>query len=163
MKTAPPPRCDAGWSEVDRNRAKVLVAQGWQIREVTSGGQSILCARAPSLTCSGGHVQDGRCICPKGTERKQTGTNAFSCVKTTPSLTCIGGSVVSGQCICPKGTTRKQTATNAFSCVKTSPPPPALICSGGTVQGGKCICPKGTVRQTVGKNQFRCSKAPSKK
>ncbi|WP_290999708.1 peptidoglycan-binding protein [Hyphomicrobium sp.] len=163
VKTAPPPRCDAGWSEVDRNRAKVLVAQGWQIREVTSGGQSILCARAPSLTCSGGHVQDGRCICPKGTERKQTATNAFSCVKTTPSLTCIGGSVVSGQCICPKGTTRKQTATNAFSCVKTSPPPPALICSGGTVQGGKCICPKGTVRQTVGKNQFRCSKAPSKK
>ncbi len=133
VRTAPPPHCDAGWTQVERGRAKTLVAEGWEIREVTSGGQNILCARQPSLVCSAGRVQGGQCICPKGTERKQTGT------------------------------VRKQTATNAFNCVKTAPPPPPLTCAGGSVQGGQCICPKGTTRQMIGKNKFRCLKLPTKK
>jgi hypothetical protein len=164
VKTAPAPQCDKGWSQVDRDRAKALRAQGWEIREVTSGGQSILCAKPPSLTCSGGRVQDGQCICPKGTERKQTGTNAFACLKTTtplPQLVCSGGSVEGGQCICPKGTERKQAGPNAFRCVKSAPALQLLICSGGSVEGGQCVCPKGTARQAAGPNAFRCRKLPT--
>ncbi len=41
VKTAPPPQCDKGWLEVSRDRAKALVKQGWEIKQVGS----ILCAR----------------------------------------------------------------------------------------------------------------------
>jgi hypothetical protein len=168
VETTPPPRCDKGWLEVSRDRAKVLRTQGWDIKEVTSGGKSILCAKEPSLTCSGGSVRNGQCVCPSGTERKQIATNAFRCVtnespSTSPSITCSGGSVKDGQCICPKGTERKQIATNAFRCVTAESPStsPALTCSGGSVKDGQCICPKGTIRQPVGRNSFRCRGLPT--
>jgi hypothetical protein len=90
-KAPPPPQCDKGWLEVSRDRAKVLRAQGWEIDEVTRGGESVLCAKQPSLTCTGGRVDDGQCICPTGTERKQTATNAFACVKTAPPPQCDKG------------------------------------------------------------------------
>ncbi|HKZ53983.1 MAG TPA: hypothetical protein VJ123_00770, partial [Anaerolineales bacterium] len=47
-KAAPRPQCDQGWREVSSIKAKTLSKQGWEIKIVTSGGQSILCARKPS-------------------------------------------------------------------------------------------------------------------
>ena len=49
-------------------------------------------------------MRNGQCFCPKGTERKQTGTYAYECVKPPPPITCKGGSVKDGVCYCPKGT-----------------------------------------------------------
>jgi len=68
-------------------------------------------------------VRNGQCFCPKGTERKQTGTYAYECVKPPPPITCKGGSVKDGVCYCPKGTARKQTGKYAYACEKTAPPP----------------------------------------
>ncbi|MBZ0163969.1 MAG: DUF11 domain-containing protein, partial [Notoacmeibacter sp.] len=65
-------RCPGGWTQVNRNRAKELVQQGWEIQQVGS----LLCARPgiriepvqPQIpTCTGGRVWDpGRnsCVCP---------------------------------------------------------------------------------------------------
>jgi len=39
------PRCDAGWTAVSRTRAKALVQQGYEIKQVRSSGKTILCAR----------------------------------------------------------------------------------------------------------------------
>ena len=122
VQIAPPPKCDRGWSEVDRSKAKTLRAEGWDIKQVASAGKSILCGKAPPQPrCTGGRVVRGQCECPKGTKRKQTGTNAYTCVKLPPPITCSGGTVQNGQCICPKGTQRKQTGKNAFTCQKISP------------------------------------------
>jgi len=34
----------------------------------------------PSITCTGGNVQNGQCVCPVGTRRQRTDTNAYRCV-----------------------------------------------------------------------------------
>jgi len=109
------------------------------------------------ITCSGGTVSDGQCVCPAGTERRQVGTNAFRCVTPPPTITCTGGTVRNNQCVCPAGTERRQVATNAFRCVT---PPPTITCTGGIVRSNQCICPKGTERRQVGTNAFRCVKPP---
>jgi|GEM_PF-2676282 len=164
-KLAPPPQCDRGWSKIDSGKAKLLRLLGWRIEEVTSGGRTILCGKAPPPPiCSGGSLRNGQCVCPKGTERKQTGTNAYRCEKPLPPppppLTCTGGKVSHGQCVCPKGTERKQTGTNAFACETASAPPgPSLICIGGKVQRSQCLCPTGTTRKQTAKNAYRCEKA----
>ncbi|MGD2026086.1 MAG: hypothetical protein PVI85_08680, partial [Methyloceanibacter sp.] len=41
VKISPPARCDKGWSQVSRTKAKALVQQGWEIKQVGK----ILCAR----------------------------------------------------------------------------------------------------------------------
>ena len=68
-------RCPGGWTQVNRNRAKELVQQGWEIQQVGS----LLCARPGIRTepvqpqipaCTGGRVWDpGRnsCVCPANT------------------------------------------------------------------------------------------------
>jgi hypothetical protein len=69
--------------------------------------------KPPKLTCNGGVVLLGKCVCPKNTTLKQTGKNEFTCVKVPtrpltpldgPSLTCSGGKVDKGKCVCPQGT-----------------------------------------------------------
>jgi hypothetical protein len=156
----PSPQCEAGWREVNRTTAKMLRAQGWEIKTVTSGGQSILCAKAPSLSCVGGQVKNGICICPRGTDRKQTGPNAFSCEPKAATVTCINGKLRDGKCVCRGGFELKQTGTNAFSCepkagvgvlpsnpAQPSQPPPATIPQLKPIPGQplQIICPTGTV------------------
>jgi hypothetical protein len=34
---------------------------------------------APAIVCAGGSVSNGQCLCPQGTIRRQTGTNAYRC------------------------------------------------------------------------------------
>ncbi|MEZ5875814.1 MAG: hypothetical protein R3D30_13695 [Hyphomicrobiales bacterium] len=161
---APPPKCDKGWTEVDRNKAKLLRLLGWDIKEVSSGGKTILCGKAPPApVCEGGSVKNNKCYCPKGTEQKQTGPNAYKCVSTVPPLTCSGGSVKNGQCYCPKGTEKKQTGNNAYTCVSGPPvsTPQKLTCIGGRVSKGKCVCPKGSSLLTLGNNKFSCINLPT--
>jgi uncharacterized repeat protein (TIGR01451 family) len=163
VKIAPPPQCDKGWSKIESGKAKLLRLLGWKIKEVTSGGRTILCGKAPPPPiCSGGSLRNGQCICPKGTERKKTGTNAYRCVKLPPRLTCTGGKVQKGRCVCPKGTEREKTGTNAFSCKTASAPTgPSLICIGGKVQRSQCVCPRETTRKQTATNAYRCEKASS--
>jgi hypothetical protein len=64
-------------------------------------------------------VKDGKCYCPKGTELKQVGPNAYRCVPIPPPPPeCIGGRIDDGKCVCPKGTVRQTTGKNKFVCVK---------------------------------------------
>ena len=164
----PAPQCDAGWSEVSSNKAEDLQEAGWTIKEVASGNKTILCAKPPPsqppLTCTGGDVYQGQCICPKGYELEQTGPNAYRCnappqppppVPPPPPLTCIGGDVYQGQCICPKGYGREKRGPNAYRCVKL---PPEIVCKGGDVKDGRCYCPKGTERKQTGKYEYVCER-----
>jgi hypothetical protein len=107
--------------------------------------------------CTGGTVKDGECVCPKGYTPKQTGTNAYTCVKKPPEITCKDGRVVDNECVCPEGSYPKQTGTNAFICVKK---PPEIVCENGSVKNGECICPAGTKREKTGKNSYRCVEIP---
>ena len=54
-------------------------------------------------TCTGGTVKNGECVCPKDQTPKQTGTNAFTCVKKPPEITCRDGTIKNGECVCPEG------------------------------------------------------------
>lgn len=91
VRPEPPLTCAPGWNEVDQRKAKALRAQGWEIRQIGTGDRSILCAKEPTITCSGGRVQNGQCICPRGTERKQVGKTAFRCEKAPPPAQCEKG------------------------------------------------------------------------
>ena len=158
VETAPPPQCDRGWLEVDRDRAKALRAQGWDIKEVPSG-KSILCAKAPPPPqCVGGEVVRGQCECPQGTERKQTGPNAFRCVETAPPPQCDKGWLEASRdrakVLRAQGWEIKEATSGGKSilCAKE----PSITCSGGSVRNGQCICPTGTERKQTGTNAYRC-------
>ncbi len=107
--------------------------------------------------CTGGTVKNGECVCQKGSTPEQTGTNAYTCVKTPPEITCKDGTVKNGECVCPKGSYVKQTDTNAFICVKK---PPEISCKDGTVQNGECVCPTGSYPKQTGTNAYVCVKKP---
>jgi hypothetical protein len=81
---------------------------------------------------TGGQVKNGECVCPEGYDTKQTGTNAYACVKTPPEITCTGGKVKDGRCVCPKGTNFTSTGNNAFACVKPSTGGASEGSTGGT-------------------------------
>ena len=73
-------------------------------------------------------MRNNQCVCPKGTELRQTGTNAFRCVKPPPpQITCTGGTVRNNQCVCPTGTERRQVSTNAYRCARIVTPQLELI------------------------------------
>ena len=176
----PPPQCEAGWSEVSPNKAEDLKDAGWTVKEVTSGDKTILCAQPPAppeppppppppppepppppapppLTCIGGDVYQGKCVCPKGYELEKTGPNAYRCVKLPPEIICKGGRVKDGVCYCPKGYAPKQTGKYEYVCVEL---PPEIICKGGRVDDGKCYCPKGYEPKQTGKYDYVCVKLP---
>jgi len=154
---AEPPSCPAGWTEVDRNKADALRADGWEIKQVTSGGVSIVCGKAPPLPdCVGGRVVRGKCECPAGTAGEKIGPNAYRCVELPPPLICEGGRVSNGECFCPKGTEREKIGPQAYRCVEFPP----LICKGGRVSNGECFCPKGTERKQTGPNAYTCVELP---
>ncbi len=125
----------------------------WGVGDANSGNDRA-CATAavappppPAITCTGGTFSNNQCVCPSGTVRQQTGTNAYRCV---PTITCRGGTVENNECVCPRGTNVEQTGTNAYRCV------PTIVCRGGTVKNNECICPKGTEVQQTGTNAYRC-------
>ncbi|MGH6734908.1 MAG: hypothetical protein ACRECX_02350 [Methyloceanibacter sp.] len=155
---APPPQCDEGWLEVDPGKAEGLRAEGWEIKEVTRGGKTILCAKAPPPPeCVGGSIVGRDCVCPKGTEREKIGPNAYRCVDLPPPITCTGGTIKNGECVCPNGYERKEVGDHAYRCVKLPPP---TTCEGGTVKNGECLCPNGYERKKVGDYAYRCVKLP---
>jgi|GEM_PF-1520684 len=64
------------------------------------------------ITCRGGSVRRGRCVCPGSKIRETIGANAYLCkdkppavVTVIPPTACIGGIVRKGQCRCPSGKT----------------------------------------------------------
>jgi hypothetical protein len=56
---------------------------------------------AHNITCEGGSLRDGQCVCPAGFNPRQAGDNAGSiCVK-THAENCLGGErTVDGRCLC---------------------------------------------------------------
>jgi hypothetical protein len=111
-----------------------------------------IAARGP-ITCVGGAVRNSECVCPQGTQREQSGPNAYRCV--APPVTCNGGTVRNNQCVCPEGTLRQQTGPNAYTCG-----PPPLVCLGGAVQNNQCVCPQGSNPQQTAPNSYRCVAIP---
>jgi uncharacterized repeat protein (TIGR01451 family) len=110
---------------------------------------------SPSVTCAGGNVQDGSCICPSGWTRTQTATNAYRCSPPTAVLTCANGKVVNGACVCPSGWSRERTSSNAYRCVR---PQVELRCINGKVRNGQCLCPSNWRRVPIGTNAYRCER-----
>lgn len=62
------------------------------------------------VTCRGGTVRRGQCICPGSKIREAVGKNAYLCkdkpptiVTVTPPETCVGGVKRKGRCLCPSG------------------------------------------------------------
>jgi hypothetical protein len=159
MRAATEPTMRGGLARGQSHHCEGVEGRGLGDQDGHKGGQSILCAKAPSLNCVGGQVKNGTCICPRGTDRKQTGPNAFSCEPKAPPVTCIGGKIRDGKCVCPGGFERKQTGTNAFRCelkagvgvlpstpAQPSQPPPATIPQLRPIPGRplQIICPTGT-------------------
>jgi hypothetical protein len=50
---------------------------------VSTGPNSYLCQRKTTavMTCSGGTVRNGQCVCPSNMQKTQAGTNAWRCVR----------------------------------------------------------------------------------
>lgn len=119
-------------------------------------------AAQPSITCTGGTIQNNQCVCPQGTFRRQTGANAYQCVAqfipgVVPQLTCQGGSLQQGQCICPQGTERKRILPGVFRCERVAEP--TIFCGGGTIENNRCVCPPGMEAQERAPDTFKCVKS----
>ena len=131
----------------------------WGVGDVNAGNDRSCTAAAlttpppPKITCTGGDIRGNQCICPEGTVRQPTGTNAWRCVEPEPGIVCRGGTIKNNECVCPRGTELVQTGTNAFRCNK---PTPQLTCNGGRIKNNECVCPKGTTRVPTGTNAFAC-------
>ncbi len=73
-----------------RGRARARAASV-SAREAPSGSRlgdnayRCVAPQQPEITCEGGRVRRGQCVCPEGTKQQQTGANAFQCVR-TPSI-----------------------------------------------------------------------------
>jgi len=125
--------------------------------------------RAPNdacvtITCAGGTMSQGACVCPAGSTRQGGGAN-FQCVAATtppaptpvcgagqtlqnglcvnvaPVITCTGGRIEQGVCGCPAGT-QLTGGGNSFQCVASTGggTPPAPICNlGERLVDGKCV------------------------
>ncbi len=107
--------------------------------------------------CKGGSVKGDKCTCHSGYEPKQTGANAYECVKSPPEIVCDGGSVKNNACACPNGYDVKQTGANAYTCVQS---PPEIVCDGGKVKNHECVCPNGYDVKHTGANAYACVKSP---
>ena len=131
----------------------------WGVGDVNAGNDRSCAAAAlttpppPSITCTGGTVSGNQCICPEGTVRQPTGTNAWRCVEPAPEIVCLGGTIKNNECVCPRGTEVVQTGPNAFRCVE---PEPEIVCRGGTIKNNECVCPRGTEVVQTGPNAYRC-------
>ena len=153
---APPPRCEPGWIEVSRKRAKTLVSKGWQVVQVRRSGRSILCARQRGVEpvppqCTGGRKRNaqGQCVCPP---KKPVWNGQICTLRVVPQIQCIDGKVRGKQCICPKGWKRVRKSASVFRCVKPRP----QRCVGGKLVAGKCKCPPNTRRTTPAGNTVAC-------
>jgi hypothetical protein len=78
----------------------------------------------PQITCAGGKVINGKCLCGKGLNRSAPGTMRSRCIKTTtstvktpplaaPKVVCVGGVVRSNRCFCPSGKSLKNGVCTA--------------------------------------------------
>ncbi|HXF55723.1 MAG TPA: S8 family serine peptidase [Hyphomicrobiaceae bacterium] len=86
-------------------------------------------AKSPAtadITCRGGSVRRGRCVCPGSKSRETIGPNAYLCkdkppavVTVTPPTACIGGILRKGQCRCPSG---KNLLDGVCRTIDKSPP-----------------------------------------
>ena len=117
-----------------------------------------------SITCAGGTMSQGACVCPVGSTLTGGGAN-FRCV-TSQAITCTGGKIEQGVCGCPAGT-QLSGGGNNFQCVASNPIcnlgerlvdgkcvnlNAAITCTGGKIEQGVCGCPAGTQLSGGGNN-----------
>ncbi len=113
--------------------------------------------KPPEISCRGGTVVRGICICPRGTIRKQRGARSFRCeplkletipggtlqqAPRPPRVSCRGGSVVRGICICPRGTIRRRRGANSYRCepLRLQTVPGVIKCPPKTkLVNGRCV------------------------
>ncbi len=84
----------------------------------------------PEISCAGGTVKGGDCVCDRTHKAVKTGKNAWRCVKVV---------------VDPKPD-------------KTTISDPKISCAGGTVRGGACTCARTHKPVKAGKNAWRCVK-----
>jgi hypothetical protein len=117
----------------------------------------------PRVSCAGGVVRDGECLCPRTHRAVQAGREAWRCIRIVvvdpprpsvvtpqPKISCAGGTVRNGKCDCERGFNAIAAGNNAFRCVRVVtlpeiklPSSSAVACRGGVVRAGTCYCAKG--------------------
>jgi hypothetical protein len=88
----------------------------------------------PTVSCNGGAVKDGTCVCEPAFKPVKAGKDAWRCVRTvvdpkpvkptvsTPTISCAGGSVKNGACTCARTHKAVKAGKNAWRCVAAVPP-----------------------------------------
>ncbi|MEZ5776588.1 MAG: peptidoglycan-binding domain-containing protein [Hyphomicrobiaceae bacterium] len=98
----------------------------------SSGGQTGGGSTKPKITCSGGKVQGGSCVCGSNFRAVPIGNNKYRCVRRAD-----GGADQTGG-------SGKKTA------------PARVVCAGGKVSGNSCVCGSGKRAVPIGTNRYRC-------
>jgi hypothetical protein len=98
------------------------------------------------MTCRGGLIRRGQCVCPGSKIKETVGRNAFACTDrpasntatVTPPETCVGGVKRKGRCQCPPG---KVLVDAACRTAEQSPPVIAVPTTGPANQHGSGLPP----------------------
>ncbi len=183
---APPPRCEAGWTEMSRERAKILSRRGWQVKRVTRSGRTIWCAQRRTTppvtpTCTGGRTRNdqGQCVCPSS-RPNWTGQRCVACTGGTrwnaqkracikPTPTCTSGRIWSPRrntCVCPANRPH-WTGKSCIACTggtrwnaqKRACIKPTPTCTSGRIWSPRrntCVCPANKPHWT-GKSCVACT------
>jgi hypothetical protein len=131
----------------------------------------------PAISCSGGAVKNGACVCEPAFKPVKAGKDAWRCVRTVvdpkplkptvtePKISCSGGAVKNGACVCEPAFKPAKAGKDAWRCVRAvvDPKPlkptistPQISCAGGTVKNGACTCARTHKAVKAGKNAWRC-------
>ena len=113
----------------------------------------------PEISCRGGKVRKGACVCPRDRELRKLGPRRFRCIRTVPELTCKNGTAHNNTCACPQGWPRKKTGNRQYVCKKPATP---VSCKNGSARNGNCVCPKGWAKTKTGTRRYVCNKPQPK-
>jgi hypothetical protein len=84
----------------------------------------------PQISCAGGSVKDGACVCERTMKPVKAGKNAWRCVQSVvdpkpdnatvsgPKISCAGGTVKNGACTCARTHKPVKAGKAAWRCVK---------------------------------------------
>jgi hypothetical protein len=87
------------------------------------------------ISCAGGTVKDGACVCERTMKPVKAGKNAWRCVQSTvdpkpekptvsePKISCANGIVKNGACTCARTHKPVKAGKDAWRCVKSTVEP----------------------------------------
>jgi hypothetical protein len=115
----------------------------------------------PQISCAGGSVKDGACVCERTMKPVKAGKNAWRCVQSVvdpkpdkatvsgPKIGCAGGTVKNGACTCARTHKPVKAGKDAWRCVKIVVADPPKD-KGNANKVGVKTAPKNTATQKLG-------------